>query len=202
VAAITSTDGRASFSNYGATSVDLGAPGVGILSTYPGGGLATADGTSMACPHVAGAAALLYGHQPTWTYGQVRSAILGSARPINSLSGRTVTGGTLDLAAAIVYTPSVPNPPAAPTGLTATAQNQRRIRLDWVDNANNETGFKIERKTGASGTWSQITTVGANVKSYTNSGLKAGTTYFYRVRATNASGDSGYSNEASATARR
>jgi hypothetical protein len=74
------------------------------------------------------------------------------------------------------------------------------INLAWTDNANNETGFKIERKTGAGGTYSQIATVGANVTSYNNNtGLSPSTTYYYRVRANNGSGDSAYSNEANAT---
>ena len=89
--------------------------------------------------------------------------------------------------------------PAAPSGLAATAQATNRIRLNWTDNASNETGFKIERKTGAGGTYAQIATVGANVTTFTNSGLLANTTYFYRVRATNSSGDSAFSAEASAT---
>ena len=62
----------------------------------------------------------------------------------------------------------------------------------------NETGFKIERKTGAGGTYSQIATV-RPVVTYNDTGLATNTTYFYRVRATNAIGDSAYSNEASAT---
>ena len=89
--------------------------------------------------------------------------------------------------------------PAAPSGLAATAETTNRIRLTWTDNANNETGFKIERKTGAGGTYAQIATVGANVTTFTNSGLLANTTYIYRVRATNSSGDSAFSAEASAT---
>ena len=90
--------------------------------------------------------------------------------------------------------------PAAPSGLIATAVSSSQINLTWTDNANNETGFKIERKTGVGGTWSQIATTGANTTTYNNnSGLTAGTTYYYRVRANNGSGDSGYSNEANAT---
>ena len=89
--------------------------------------------------------------------------------------------------------------PAAPTGLAASAVSGTQINLAWVDNANNETGFKIERKTGAGGTYVQIGTVGADVTTYSNTGLTAGTPYYYRVRATSAFGDSTYSPEASAT---
>jgi hypothetical protein len=91
------------------------------------------------------------------------------------------------------------NPPAAPSGLTATAASTTQINLTWTDNSSNETGFKIERKTGAGGTYAQIATVGASVTTYSNTGLAIGTNYFYRVRATNGGGDSAYSNAASAT---
>jgi len=84
-------------------------------------------------------------------------------------------------------------PPAAPTNLTATAVSSSKINLNLTDNANNETGFKIERDSV------QIDTVGANVTSYSDTGLDPSTTYTYRVRAYNDVYDSAYSNEASAT---
>ena len=90
----------------------------------------------------------------------------------------------------------------APTSLTATATSSSSIQLTWQDNNDNETGFKIERKSGgcsSANTWSQIKTVGANVKTTANTGLTADTTYSYRVRAYNADGNSPYSNCASAT---
>ena len=90
-------------------------------------------------------------------------------------------------------------PPNAPTNLTATAISSSRIDLSWQDNSDNESGFKVERKTGAGGTYTQIATVGANVTSYGSTGLLANATYYYRVRAFSAAGNSGYSNEASAT---
>jgi hypothetical protein len=74
-----------------------------------------------------------------------------------------------------------------------------QINLAWTDNASDETGFKIERKTGAAGTYAEIATVGANVTSYSSTGLVVNTTYFYRVRAFNTGGNSAYSNEANAT---
>lgn len=91
------------------------------------------------------------------------------------------------------------SPPAAPGNLAGTAISSTRIDLTWADNATNETGFKVERKTGA-GSFAQIATPAANATSHSDAnGLSAGTTYTYRVRANNASGDSGYSNQASAT---
>ncbi|HYE03636.1 MAG TPA: S8 family serine peptidase [Phycisphaerales bacterium] len=100
VAATNNNDGRAGFSNYGATSVDLGAPGVNIVSTY-GTGYAYSDGTSMACPHVAGAAALVWANNPSFSYAQVRARLLSTVRPVASLGGITVTGGVLNLAGAV-----------------------------------------------------------------------------------------------------
>lgn len=88
--------------------------------------------------------------------------------------------------------------PAGPSNLTANAVSTRQINLAWTDNANNETGFKIERSTNGS-TFMEITTVGANTISFNNTGLAGSTTYFYRVRASNSGGNSAYSNTASST---
>ena len=97
------------------------------------------------------------------------------------------------------YTLTAPRtPPNAPTGLTATAVSSSQIDLAWTDNADNETGFKIERSPD-SATWAQIATVGANVRTYSNNGLSASTFFSYRVRAYNGGGDSTYSNVASTT---
>jgi hypothetical protein len=90
-------------------------------------------------------------------------------------------------------------PPAAPSGLTATATSSSQINLSWTDASSSETGFEIDRAAASSGPWTQIATVGANVTIYSNTGLTASTTYYYRVRATNSAGDSANSNVASAT---
>jgi molybdopterin synthase catalytic subunit len=104
VAAVDSNGNRAGFSNYGATTVQLGGPGVGIISTYPTNTYASLSGTSMATPHVAGVVALVYSHFPTWTYTQVRNRVLSTTKPTASLAGLTVTGGMVDAYNALVDT--------------------------------------------------------------------------------------------------
>ncbi|MDO8281756.1 MAG: S8 family serine peptidase [Thermodesulfovibrionia bacterium] len=96
IAATDHNDLIASFSNYGAATVDLGAPGVSILSTYPNNSYNTISGTSMATPHVSGVAALLKGFNPSLSALQIKSIIMDSADPVSSLSGITVTGGRLN----------------------------------------------------------------------------------------------------------
>ncbi len=109
VAAIDISGNLASFSNYGATTVDLGAPGVGIYSTLPFNSYGSYSGTSMATPHVTGAAALYLASHPGSTANAIRTAILGSAQATltASLSGRTVTGGRLDVSAKPFVKPSL-----------------------------------------------------------------------------------------------
>lgn len=106
VAATDSADKFASFSNYGATSVDLAAPGVNIYSTVPGG-YGYKSGTSMAAPHVAGAATLLWAAHPGLTMTQVRDRLLAGTDPIGALnpSRPTVTNGRLNVASAITAGP-------------------------------------------------------------------------------------------------
>ena len=107
VAATTSTGGLASFSNFGATQVDIGAPGNSILSTLPGNTYGVYSGTSMATPHVTGAIAAYAAAKPNASAATIREAILKSAVPTASLAGKTVTGGRLSVLDAINYV-SVP----------------------------------------------------------------------------------------------
>jgi Fibronectin type III domain len=85
----------------------------------------------------------------------------------------------------------------APDNLTVTPASSSQINLSWTDQSTNETGFQVERKTGAGGTYGQIATAAANTTTYSDNGLAEGTTYVYRVRAVNATDNSAYSNEAS-----
>lgn len=111
VVATDNNDGFASFSSYGATSCDIGAPGVTIYSTYLSS-YAYLDGTSMATPHVAGVVGLVYVRNPTWTWSQVRTQILSTARPLGSLSGRCATGGIVNAFAALGGSTPPPTGPA------------------------------------------------------------------------------------------
>ncbi len=88
--------------------------------------------------------------------------------------------------------------PEAPLGLMATADSQTEITLAWADNSGDESGFKIERSPDGIGSWSQVDAVGANVETWTDDGLNANELWYYRVRAWNGDGDSGYSNTANA----
>ena len=106
VAAIGSDDRLGSFSNYGAKSVHIAAPGVKVYSTTVGGKYsdtvipllgANWDGTSMACPHVAGAAALYWSAHPEKTYAQVKAALLNSAKHVTAADGKVLTNGKLSV---------------------------------------------------------------------------------------------------------
>lgn len=101
VAAIDKSQNLASFSNYGATSVDIAAPGVGIMSTFPGNQYRSLSGTSMATPHVTGALALLFSVEPSLTPAQAIQRIYESGAGRASLSGLVRTGRALNVNRAV-----------------------------------------------------------------------------------------------------
>lgn len=111
VAAIDSSGNLASWSNYGSISVDLGAPGVSVWSTVPNkknqSSYSSYSGTSMATPHVTGAAAIYAAGHPNSTAAAIKGAILSTTVPTGSLSGKTVTNGRLNISAALC-SPSCP----------------------------------------------------------------------------------------------
>ena len=204
VASITSTGTKSSFSNYGKTSVDLGAPGSGVWSTTPNNTYSSYSGTSMATPHVTGAVAMYASLNPTATASAIKAAILGSAiaTPTSSLTNITVTGGRLNVGQfAGVPPPSAPE--NAPSVLTATPASSSQINLSWMDNSAEEDqvgGFEIHRCQGIGCTnFVLVATVASDVTNYSNAGLAANTLYRYEVRAYNSGGSSGFSNIAQAT---
>lgn len=159
VASINSSGAKSSFSSYGATTVDLGAPGEGIYSTLPTDTYGSYSGTSMATPHVTGAAALYAAAHPTASAAQIRSAILNSVTPTTSLNGITATGGRLNISAlmgeapapslsindvsiaegnggtqVLTFTVTLANPPAAQTVTVdyATANGTASAGSDYV----------------------------------------------------------------------
>lgn len=108
VAAVDRTGNLAQFSNYGEISVDVGAPGVEVMSSIVGGQYKEYRGTSMASPHVAGIAALILSDKPNMSWQEVRDRIIKTAKPLESLAGKTVSGGLAD--AYLAMTNQLPPP--------------------------------------------------------------------------------------------
>ena len=168
VGATTFTDGLASFSNVGATAVDLFAPGTRTLSSWPramasrfdasyetGPGFELLQGTSMATPHVAGAAALIAAAHPEYTAAQIKAALMGAADPVPALAGKAVVGGRLNAAAALGVPAPAPTDrtrPTTPAAVDAEA-GEESASLDWDDAAEADVvGYRVYQR-AASGYW-------------------------------------------------
>jgi subtilisin family serine protease len=196
VAATDQNDDMAWFSNYGATSVDVAAPGVNIYSTKAGDTYQYMSGTSMATPHVAGLAALIWAENVGFSHDQVKDRILNGVDVLPALTGTVLMAGRINANNSI-------NPPAnapdGPSDLVAVSASTSRIELNWTDQASDESGFKIERATASAGPYTHVAKVAADVGSYADTGLIDGTSYYYRVRAFNAAGDSAPSEDNATT---
>ncbi|SFD70049.1 S8 family serine peptidase [Pseudoalteromonas denitrificans] len=108
IASTTSSDTMSSFSQWGLTTVDMGAPGSAILSTIPGGGYDSFSGTSMATPHVAGAAALVLSVNPDLTTSELKALLMNSGDDNAALTGKTVTGKRLNVYNALLEADPTP----------------------------------------------------------------------------------------------
>ena len=149
VAATDRNDDLAVFSNYGATTVDLAAPGVSILSTTPNNGYALNTGTSMAAPHVAGALSLVRDYAPGLTYRQIIDRVLTSVDPVTALDGKTVSGGRLNVASALIPDTFGPRIAAVvPTGLQLDPVGSLRIIFDESIDPSTFTGADIAPSKG------------------------------------------------------
>ncbi len=106
VAAAVNSEGKLTpVSNYGSESVDLGAPGHSVLSTYPGDRFQRSSGTSVSAAFITGAAGLVLALHPEWKAEQLVQALKSTARPVDDLQGRVGTGGVLDVGKAVEWQP-------------------------------------------------------------------------------------------------
>jgi subtilisin family serine protease len=195
---LTQSDGQAALAQVGSTSTVLDYHDYTLNNVYE-----NLSGTSMATPHVSAVAALVWSYNTSWTNAQIRNALNATAKDVGTAGRDTSFGyGIVQAKAALDYLNAPVQGPAAPTNLVVTATGNNYADLAWADNSTNESGFKVERCAGATCTnFAQIGTVAANSTSARNSGLSRRTTYRFRIRAYNATGDSAYSNIATGTTR-
>ncbi len=145
IAALNQNGSRASFSNYGASTVDIGAPGVGIYSTVLGTGYASYNGTSMATPHVAGIAALVYSQSSLTTPGEMRTLLMESFKPIPALQNLMIVPGIIDASKALTdNTNSAPNLQDIPNQKIRDLTKVITVPLVASDAEDNQLTFKAE----------------------------------------------------------
>jgi subtilisin family serine protease len=133
VAATTSTDTLAGFSNFGAHTVLMGAPGQSILSTLPNNTYGNLSGTSMAAPHVAGAAALLCAANPNLSASQLRALLSFNGDGISALQGKSVTGRRLNVSKSLLaMNENDSTPPGIVSNFQVASQNGRSVNVSWT----------------------------------------------------------------------
>jgi hypothetical protein len=183
--------------DYGALLLNPNTPppaacsGSGTITNYPVSKvfLQLTDGTKVGFTATA-AGTTFTGGTTTFANGEVIT-YTGTLDTATTICAAT----TMTVAPATVVTPPAATAPAAPSNLVSSVITRNQVVLSWADNATNELSYLVERCKGASCTgFSQVTSVGANVTTYSNTGLRANSSYSYRVRATNATGKSAYSN--------
>ena len=199
IGSTTSSDARSSFSNYG-SCVDWFAPGSSILSSYGTSDTATAtlSGTSMAAPHTAGAVALYLQGNPTATPATVRSALFGALTTGVVTNSNTTNNHLLFVGSSGPAPPDTP--PAAPTGLVATA-GDAQVSLDWANSGESDlAGYNVYRSTTGGSGYLKLNGPLATTSAYLDTTASNGVTYYYVVTAVdNGTNESGVSSEDSAT---
>ncbi len=136
VAASDQNDQLARFSNFGPTTIDVAAPGVGIWSTEPGDIYQERNGTSMATPHVTATVALAWAHLPQATPAQIKSAILSSVDVLPSLQNRVATGGRLNAYQALLFDPIPPESSlTSAADVTTAGSTIYQFTVTYTDNA-------------------------------------------------------------------
>jgi len=175
-------------------AIDMAASGIDLHSNHVFSVALTYDGTTL----TQRVSDTVNGSIFTQNYTVNIPTTIGSSTAFLGFTGGTGGQTTTQDILTWSYSVTPTNPPAAPSGLTVTPASGTQMNLSWTDNATNEGGFKIERKTGSGGTYAQVGVTGANLTTFSDSALSGGLDYYYRVRATNAAGDSAYSAEAHA----
>ncbi len=136
VASTNRSDSLSSFSNYGARTVDVAAPGEGILSTLPKNQYGVMSGTSMATPQVTGTLALIWAQNPTWKYDQVINRLLATVDKRSGLTGKVASGGRINAAAAVgsvtTTQTQTPTPNQAPRVQAASATGSANNTLNKI----------------------------------------------------------------------